>query len=204
MTPPRPHPRTLGLILAGGRSSRFGGDKAAATLHGKSLLELAADGLRPGCDMIAVSARPDSSAAALAADLKLAVLTDRTGDPAGPLAGIRAGLEWTRAQGAAHLAIRPIDTPFLTAAVFDDLARVLGAAPAAYCVTADGPQPLCALWTPAALPRLTAILTDHRHPPVFQLLDDLGAVRLPVQEAGLFLNFNTAAEFAAVRTGLRK
>jgi molybdopterin-guanine dinucleotide biosynthesis protein A len=192
-----PHPLSAGLILAGGRSSRFGSDKAAAMIDGLSLLERAADGLRSFCQAIAVSAPADSVAAGLARDLKLEVLSDRRGDPAGPLAGIRAGLEWAQGQGVDRLAVRPVDTPLVSADIFDELARMLGAAPAAYCVTPDGPQPLCALWTFAALPRLNQILDGHSHPPVFRLLDNLGAVRVPVSEARAFVNFNTPAELAA-------
>lgn len=52
---PRRRLRLLGAILAGGRSSRFGSDKALAILHEKPLIEHVADGLRSQvCDLIVV------------------------------------------------------------------------------------------------------------------------------------------------------
>jgi len=46
----------LGVVLAGGQSSRFGSDKAMASLHGIPLIEHAIEGLRC-CRTIAVSGR---------------------------------------------------------------------------------------------------------------------------------------------------
>jgi len=46
--------RVLGAVLAGGQSSRFGSNKAAATLDGRDLLHHAADRLRPHVDSIVV------------------------------------------------------------------------------------------------------------------------------------------------------
>lgn len=196
MAPVRRFSHTAGLVLAGGRSSRFGSDKAAAQIDGKSFLDLAVTGLRSSCRIIAVSAFPSSVAASSAANLGLNVLADRPGDPPGPLAGIRAGLDWARTQGVERVAVRPVDTPFLAQDIFERLAEAIADAPAAYCVTDDGPQPLCALWTLASLSRLDEILAEHRHPSVFRLLDDIGAVRLKVEEWRMFANLNTADEFA--------
>jgi molybdopterin-guanine dinucleotide biosynthesis protein A len=187
------------LILAGGRSSRFGSDKAAARIGGRSLLDLALTGLRASCRMVATSAPAGSVAASLAADLGLAVLTDRAGDPPGPLAGIRAGLDWAGTQGMQRLAVRPVDTPFLADDIFERLGDAMADAPAAYCVSPDGPQPLCALWTLRPLTDLNAILAGQDHPPVYRWLDDIGAVRLHVEQAAMFANFNTPAEFARLQ-----
>lgn len=198
----RPNPllsQTAGLILAGGRSSRFGSDKAAARIGGRSLMDLALTGLRPSCRVTAASSRPDSVAASLAVELGLAVLADRAGDPPGPLAGIRAGLEWAEALGLQRLAVRPVDTPFLADDIFERLARAMADAPAAYCVSPDGPQPLCALWTLRPLANLNAVLAAGDHPSVYRWLDDLGAARLQVEQSGMFANFNTPAELAALK-----
>jgi molybdopterin-guanine dinucleotide biosynthesis protein A len=75
-----------GIVLAGGRSSRFGGDKLAAELDGRSLLAAAVDAVAPLVDgvLVAVSSLPEEF---LAADVPVALVHDR--DPfAGPLAGL--------------------------------------------------------------------------------------------------------------------
>jgi molybdopterin-guanine dinucleotide biosynthesis protein A len=195
----RPPPSLAGLILAGGRSSRFGGDKAAAMLDGRSLLQIAALALQGTGAPVAVSAPVQSKAAQLAADLGLAVLPDWPGDPAGPLAGLRAGLEWAQGLGAGRLALRPVDTPFLPLDLYDRLEAVLDQAPAAFCVTADGLQPLCSLWTPAALSPLRAALAGGRHPPVHTFLERIGAARLAVEDSAAFANINTPDDLARLQ-----
>ncbi|HWA62876.1 MAG TPA: NTP transferase domain-containing protein, partial [Caulobacteraceae bacterium] len=57
------HPALAGLVIAGGRSNRFGAEKAVQLLKGRSLLEWAASALAEVCADVAVSARADSGAA---------------------------------------------------------------------------------------------------------------------------------------------
>jgi molybdopterin-guanine dinucleotide biosynthesis protein A len=75
-----------GIVLAGGRSSRFGSDKLTAELDGRSLVARAIDAVAPLVDgvLVAVSSLPEDF---LAADVPVALVHDR--DPfAGPLAGL--------------------------------------------------------------------------------------------------------------------
>ena len=48
---------TLGAIIAGGKSTRFGGDKGATLLDGKALIDHVADALRPQCDALIICGR---------------------------------------------------------------------------------------------------------------------------------------------------
>ena len=116
---------TAGVVLAGGRSVRFGGEKAAALLAGKPLLLWAAQRLQRSCALVAINARPGSEAEGIAGAAGLPVLHDLAGDAAGPLAGVRVGLAWAKGRGARLLAVSPCDAPLLP----DDLfARLLAAA----------------------------------------------------------------------------
>ncbi|MEY4238751.1 MAG: hypothetical protein RL339_1352, partial [Pseudomonadota bacterium] len=45
---------SLGCVLAGGQSSRFGSDKALAELHGRTLLARAVDTLSGWCEHVVV------------------------------------------------------------------------------------------------------------------------------------------------------
>ena len=49
--------KTLGAVLAGGQSRRFGSDKAVAMLDGQTLLDHALAALRPHCDAVVVVGR---------------------------------------------------------------------------------------------------------------------------------------------------
>ena len=53
-------PTVTGLVLAGGRSSRFGRDKLAEPIDGRPLLWHAIDAVRPLVDEVLVVAAPDS------------------------------------------------------------------------------------------------------------------------------------------------
>ena len=99
-----------GLVLAAGRSRRFGGDKALAELDGLSLLDHVLATLGRACGVLAVNAREGSDIDAFARARGLASLPDPPGAPDGPLSGLLAGLVWAEGQGAELLATAPCDT----------------------------------------------------------------------------------------------
>jgi molybdopterin-guanine dinucleotide biosynthesis protein A len=102
----------VGVILAGGRSVRLGGDdKALVTLAGRTLIDRAIERLSPQVEHLIVNANGDP---ARFDGLALPVVPDMTEDFAGPLAGILAGMmyaakTWPRARWITTL---PVDTPF--------------------------------------------------------------------------------------------
>jgi molybdopterin-guanine dinucleotide biosynthesis protein A len=192
---------TAGVVLAGGRSVRFGGEKAAALLAGKPLVLWAAQRLQRSCALVAINARPGSEAEGIAGTQGLPVLHDLAGDAAGPLAGVRVALAWAKEQGARLLAVSPCDAPLLP----DDLfARLLAAADggAAMVETSDGPQPLCAVWPVSALAALSEALAGGAHPATWRMLDGIGARRVRFENGAAFANLNTRADLAAVAARL--
>jgi molybdopterin-guanine dinucleotide biosynthesis protein A len=193
--------RVAGVVLAGGRSVRFGGEKAVALLDGRSLLAWAFERLRSICAEVAINARPGTEAEAVAQSLGLPVLHDAAGDALGPLAGVKAGLIWAEQRGATMLAVSPCDAPLLP----DDLyVRLLASAAggAAMATTTDGRQPLCALWPVAALPAVRVALADGAHPPTWRLLEQLGARNVRFERADEFANVNTRDDLAACEAAL--
>jgi molybdopterin-guanine dinucleotide biosynthesis protein A len=188
----------VGVVLAGGRSVRFGGEKAVALLDGRPLLLWAADRLRTVCADVAINVRPGTEAEAVAAAEGLPMLYDAPGDPLGPLAGVKAGLMWAHEQGARTLAVSPCDAPLLPADLYVRLLeRAEGGA--AMAETSDGRQPLCALWPVTALPAVRAALADGAHPPTWQLLERLGARKVLFEHPEAFANVNTRDDLAAVK-----
>lgn len=187
----------VGLVLAGGRSVRFGGEKAVALLDGKPLLEWAALRLRSVCARVAANVRPGTEAEVVAKSLDLPVLYDELGDALGPLAGVKVGLMWAEDQGARALAVSPCDAPLLP----DDLyVRLIENAEggAALAETTDGLEPLCALWPVAALPIVRDALADGAHPPTWRVLERIGARKVPFESREAFANVNTRDDLAAI------
>jgi molybdenum cofactor guanylyltransferase len=186
----------VGLVLAGGRSVRFGGEKAVALLEGRPLLAWAAERLRSVCGNVAINVRPGTEAEAVTKNLGLATLYDTAGDAEGPLAGVKVGLIWAEEQGARTLAVSPCDAPLLP----DDLyVRLLERAVvgAAMAETSEGRQPLCALWPVTALPVVREALAGGAHPPTWQLLEQLGARKVFFDSPEAFTNINTRDDLAA-------
>ena len=191
------HNPVAGVVIAGGRSVRFGGEKAAAELAGKPLLLWAVRRLQAACAPVAVNTRPGTQTEALAQTEGLPVLHDTPGDAAGPLAGVRVGLEWAQRLGARSLAVSPCDAPLLPDDLFTRLVAAAGAG-AAMAETSEGRQPLCAVWPVTALPVVAAALADGAHPPTWRVLESLGAVHVSFPDAGAFANLNTRADLAAI------
>jgi molybdenum cofactor guanylyltransferase len=190
--------RVAGVVIAGGRSVRFGGEKAAALLAGKPLLMWAVERLQTSCAAVAVNARPGTEAEAIARAAGLTVLHDAAGDPQGPLAGVKAGLAWAQAIGARALAVSPCDAPFLPRDLYARLIEAAGVvAGAAMAETADGRQPLCALWPVSALGAVAEALAGGAHPPTWRLLESLGARRVRFDPPEAFVNLNTREDLAA-------
>jgi len=113
--------RVTGLVLAGGRSSRFGRDKLAERIDGRTLLDSAIDGVTPAAtDILVVSApgaAPDLPAGAWLVHDPVAF--------EGPLAGVAAGLR--AAREAIVLAVGG-DMPTLVGAVIDSMLAALDVA----------------------------------------------------------------------------
>lgn len=119
-----------GIILAGGRSSRFGVDKASFVWRGRALIEHVRAALAPVCDRVLVVGGPQ-------ADLP----DDAPG--AGPVGALKTA--FTRLPDEA-LFVTGCDLPQLTPEVVNAVVRAdLTTADAAVARTSEGrPQPLVA------------------------------------------------------------
>jgi molybdopterin-guanine dinucleotide biosynthesis protein A len=143
------HPVTSAVVVAGGRSRRFGAaDKAFATVDGRSLLGRVLDALAPAIDELVVNCRPAQRRRIVAhldgVDAPTAIATDPVPD-AGPLAGLATGLE--TASGRTVVAAS-CDRPGLESTLVAALCRRATATDAdAVVPRLDGhPQPLCAAY----------------------------------------------------------
>jgi molybdenum cofactor guanylyltransferase len=185
-----------GLVLAGGRSTRMGQDKAALEYNGRSQLQRAMALLENLVVRSFVSVRADQAADPLRA--RFAQIADLPDGPEGPAAGIRAAQ--TAHPGVAWLVVA-CDLPLLDVATLQHLiarrdpARVA----TAFRSSHDGlPEPLCAIYEPAAAAALAAFLATGRNcPRKFLINSDTLLLDQPHAEA--LDNVNTPEELAAAR-----
>jgi molybdopterin-guanine dinucleotide biosynthesis protein A len=159
----RPPFPAVGVLLAGGLSSRMGGgDKTLKTLGGRPILEWVIARARPQVDRLIVNANGDPSRFAA---FGLPVVADVVEGFAGPLAGVLTALEWTAANapGTAWVASFPTDAPFFP----EDLVARLGQAIEAQgadiaCATSDGQvHSVFALWPVRLRDNLRRALVDE-------------------------------------------
>ena len=135
---------SVGILLAGGKSSRMGGgDKCLLPLAGRPILAHVIERLKPQVAELIISANGDP---ARFSAFDLPVVEDRLGGYVGPLAGILAGLEWARTnRPRSRFAITAAsDTPFLPADLVDRLCSASGegAPNLAVARSADGLHPV--------------------------------------------------------------
>jgi molybdopterin-guanine dinucleotide biosynthesis protein A len=182
---------TIGLILAGGRSTRMGGrDKAFVTLSGRPLIAHTVDRLRPQVDALVINSNGDP---ARFAEYRLPVIADTLTGYQGPLAGIHAGLA---RHPEAFLVTVAVDIPLLPADLVARLRAGLGTARCAYA--SNGRQhALALLWAPGALTLLEEYLACGERS-IKNFLAEHGAAVLfdrPGDER-LFHNLNTPEDLA--------
>jgi len=192
---------TAGVVLAGGRSTRMGGDKALAPLAGRPLVAHVAARLALQVDAIFLNANCD---AARFAFLDCAVVADAASNAGGgPLAGVAAALRHAQTQGFAWLATAPCDAPFLPLDLVARLAAAAteGQAPIAVAATAAGLEPMFALWSTALAPAVEAALAAGDGGPR-QLIARFGAAHALFADVEAFANLNTPEDFAAAAARL--
>jgi molybdopterin-guanine dinucleotide biosynthesis protein A len=187
-----------GLLLAGGRSSRMGRDKATLPYAGRTQLERAMDLLGPRVRRHFVSLRADQ--AQDPARRAFPHILDRQ-ENLGPLAGILAAqAEYP------HVAwlVLACDLPLLDGPSLDELLarRAPARLATAYRSSHDRlPEPLCAIWEPASREPLIRYAASGRDcPRKFLIGSDVELLDQPHPRA--LDNINTPAEYRSVMNQL--
>lgn len=177
-----------GYVLAGGRSSRMGTDKALLPYRGLTLIEHAAARVRRAAGSVSIVGPP-----ARYRHLGFRTVADLY-PGAGPLAGIHAALTDSADDWNLVLAC---DLP----AVPDEFLSLLLAhaeASGADCSVplTDGlrPQPLCAVYHRRCASRAAAALAAGRRK-MTAWLEELRVEWLPAAEPGWFVNANTPEDW---------
>lgn len=148
-------PNVTGFVLAGGKSTRMGRDKAVLQLEGRTLLEHALDTLRKVCAEVMVLGSRE-----VYADFGAEVVEDIFAG-CGPLAGIHAGLSRTRTEFNLIIAV---DTPFLSSDFLRFMAQRAIESGAAVTTPeiAGYTQPLCSVYSREFLPIAEMALRPQR------------------------------------------
>jgi molybdenum cofactor guanylyltransferase len=168
--------KRLGAIIAGGKSTRFGSDKAIALLDGKLLIEHVVDGLREQVDHVIVCGHQCPG---------LTSVTDRPHDNLGPLGGINAALYFAQQNGFDNVVSAGCDVlpiPYFP----DDLPDGNAAYIAGHYIFGVWPSLLSAA--------LDAYLSEQSDRSMRGWIAAIGAHELPAKSR--YQNLNTPADLA--------
>ena len=202
-SPPPAPDGPLGVVLAGGASTRFGSPKALASVGGRRIVDRVVEALSAAVPDVAVSTNDP----ALFADLGLPMRVDDVPD-AGPLGGILTSLRWAAERGRSGALVVACDMPWVSAGVLRMIARRAAVTDADAVVPESGGrrglEPLCAWYSVRCLPHVERMIAEGEKR-VHRLL--IGGVRADViplaevRQAGeperIFFNVNTVDDLRA-------
>ncbi len=190
----------LGVIIAGGASTRFGRPKALATVGTERIIDRVLRALR--------AAVPDVVLNANSSEIRAAVPLVGRGDAvvgAGALGGIYTGLLWAEERGCRGAIMVACDMPFVDGGLLRHIVHEAAAGADVVIPESGGPrgvEPLCAYYAVSCAPAVRRALErgDHRtiafHAEVDVHAIPLADVRRFGEPAVLFMNVNSPADHA--------
>jgi molybdopterin-guanine dinucleotide biosynthesis protein A len=199
----------LGVILAGGKSRRFGGsDKGLADLGGRPVLSHVIERFRPQVGRLILNVNGDP---ARFARFGLPSIADGENPELGPLSGILAAFDWQKTHAPDCVAIATVstDVPFLPS---DLVPRLDGERAGGIAIATSGNRrhPTIALWPLDARTAIADAL-ERRALSVNALTENLNAVAVPFpmrniegRDVDPFFNVNTQDDLATAGDLLSK
>ncbi|MEO9168496.1 MAG: molybdenum cofactor guanylyltransferase [Aestuariivirga sp.] len=168
--------KVLGAIIAGGKSSRMGQDKAFIEWRGKNLLTHVIERLSPQVDVLIINSNADP------ARFALPVMADQI-ETGTPVAGLHAALTYASEHGFDAVLTSPCDTPLLPL----DLRARLSGSGAAIAVSSGQAHYLTGLWPVECLKLLDGLIRVKD----FAAKAKARQVEWLVKEYDPFININT-------------
>ncbi|MGY6031798.1 molybdenum cofactor guanylyltransferase MobA [Phytobacter sp. AG2a] len=180
-----------GVILAGGKASRMGGqDKGLLELNGKPLWQYVAHALRPQVDKLIVSANRNLEIYRASG---LPVIQDSIADYPGPLAGMLSVMQHIDSE---WYLFSPCDTPFIPHNLAKRLSSVSESTSAVWVHDGERDHPTIALLHRKIVPELQHYI-ERGERRVMVFLRSLGGCSVDFSDTqNAFINVNTPEDLA--------
>lgn len=189
-------PRLVGLVLAGGKSTRMGRDKGMIDWHGKAQRYYLADQLADYCDEVVVSCRADQCGSITDAGYKpLSDNSEATGQYGAILTALNAYPD-------SALLVVACDLPLINSQALAKLVHSRNShklATAYRDTTSELAEPLAAIWEPSAQKMLLRVFSEGITCPRKALILNKSEVKLidpPTPETIMNVNTPEAAQSA--------
>ncbi|MGQ0816278.1 MAG: molybdenum cofactor guanylyltransferase [Gemmatimonadota bacterium] len=192
----------LGVVMAGGRNTRYGGLKAYAEVGGQRIIDRVISALEAVADDVVIIANDVDAYA----QLGLPMRPDQV-EAGGALAGLLTALRWAEERGRAGILTIACDMPFASVRLLERMVQLTAHADVVSPSSGGrrGVEPLFSYYSTrcvAAIERAVA-RGDHR---MISFFDDVRVTAIPLDEvrhfgdpAVLFMNVNTPDELVSAQ-----
>lgn len=172
--------RTIGVVLAGGMSTRMGQSKASLELGGEPLLRRVVSRLSQAVSDLLVIGQAELQAlvpgVTISPDLRLGL---------GPLAGLESAVHYSIERQSTHVFLAACDMPFVSpqlARYMSELAHSHAESDVVLLHSERGPEYLHAVYSASCLPVVQRRL-DHRELSLRALIDELRVLEVSAEKA---------------------
>ena len=181
-----------GIILAGGKSTRMGKDKALIKIDGKTLIENTLEKIKDYCIKVIISANNSESYSFLNHEI---IVDEQPG--LGPLGGIYSCLKHSKAEKNLVMAV---DIPFINKGFIENLLKHMEDGDIVVPVNENKKiEPLCAIYSKSVIPYVEKMINSND----LKVQNLSGYVKTKFVEittdqefyhAGLFQNLNSLSD----------
>ena len=193
----------LGVVLAGGKSQRFGQDKVEATLGNKTLIEHTLDKIKFKFeDVIIVSQKTNFK------DYK--IINDCIDGQLGPLVGVLSAMKWIKKNNKPYgwVATFPCDTPFFNIKIIDEFIKFSKTNDSLlYFVKSNKIRHnIFGLWSLSLIETLEEDIIKNNYRKVEKWADKIGVKIINVDDnkKDFFLNINTKDDLVVAERILKQ
>ena len=193
----------LGVVLAGGKSKRFGEDKSTIKLNGKTLIEHTLDKIKSKLNKIIIVSNDKV--------LKnYTTINDCIDSQLGPLVGVLSAMKWIKDNNYSYnwIITFPCDTPFFNISIIDKFVEVskLNDSLLYFAKSEEKRHNIFGLWSLKLIETLEMDIVKNNHRKVEKWADKIGVktINISYKEVDPFFNINTKEDLKEAKKILKK
>ena len=193
----------LGVVLAGGKSKRFGEDKSTIKLNDKTLIEHTLDKIKSKLNKIIIVSNDKV--------LKNYItINDCIDGQLGPLVGVLSAMKWIKDNNYSYnwIITFPCDTPFFNISIIDKFVEVskLNDSLLYFVKSEEKRHNIFGLWSLKLIETLEMDIVKNNHRKVEKWADKIGVktINISYKEVDPFFNINTKDDFKEAKKILKK
>ena len=193
----------LGVVLAGGKSKRFGEDKSEVKLGDKTLLEHTLDKIKSKFNTIIIVSNNKIIK-------NYITIKDCIEGQLGPLVGALSAMKWIKKNNYSYnwIITFPCDTPFFNISIIDKFIKVskLNDSLLYFAKSAEKWHNIFGLWSVKLIETLEKDIIENNHRKVEKWANKIGVktVNIPYDNIDPFFNINTKDDLAEAKKILIK